>query len=393
MKAIVCEMCDSNDVVKQGDYYVCQSCGTKYEPEAAKKLMVEIDDSNKLINLYDLARKARNENNVCNAENYYSQILDINPNDWEAYFYRSYYQTMGAKVAQLASAALSFDEAVGTTIEILENCSMSEDELLNVALEIEDSISTFFATFTLSAEQSQSQYRDISKEIGTAHLTDLEANLKATAKPCIRTAEWYEKKFNLNDPDCKKLRDFAVRIWSWTLDTSSEPWADFGDRTIWFKMLEKYDPELVIQVEGVYFTKKRYDDLLLILRAADTRLGKLTIMSYGDCDSSKAEKIYYKLGGSGKEPKQSGCYVATCVYGSYDCPQVWTLRRYRDYKLAKSVSGRMFIRTYYAISPTIVRLFGDTVWFRKLWRGKLDYVVRKLNTEGYMNTPYSDITW
>ena len=26
-----------------------------------------------------------------------------------------------------------------------------------------------------------------------------------------------------------------------------------------------------------------------------------------------------------------GCYVATCIYGSYDCPQVWTLRRYRDY--------------------------------------------------------------
>ena len=28
--------------------------------------------------------------------------------------------------------------------------------------------------------------------------------------------------------------------------------------------------------------------------------------------------------------KKQGCYVATCVYGSYDCPQVWTLRRYRD---------------------------------------------------------------
>lgn len=33
---------------------------------------------------------------------------------------------------------------------------------------------------------------------------------------------------------------------------------------------------------------------------------------------------------------EEGCYVATCVYGSYDCPQVWTLRRYRDYKLAES---------------------------------------------------------
>ena len=44
-----------------------------------------------------------------------------------------------------------------------------------------------------------------------------------------------------------------------------------------------------------------------------------------------------------------GCYVATCVYGSYDCPQVWTLRRYRDYTLVKTWYGRSFIRTYYTI--------------------------------------------
>ena len=47
----------------------------------------------------------------------------------------------------------------------------------------------------------------------------------------------------------------------------------------------------------------------------------------------------------------NGCYVATAVYGSYDCPQVWTLRRYRDYTLAETWYGRAFIRTYYAISP------------------------------------------
>ena len=32
-----------------------------------------------------------------------------------------------------------------------------------------------------------------------------------------------------------------------------------------------------------------------------------------------------------------GCYVATCVYGSYDCPQVWTLRRFRDNTLAETM--------------------------------------------------------
>ncbi len=36
---------------------------------------------------------------------------------------------------------------------------------------------------------------------------------------------------------------------------------------------------------------------------------------------------YEKSRNSGKK---NGCYIATCVYGSYDCPEVWTLRRFRD---------------------------------------------------------------
>ena len=43
----------------------------------------------------------------------------------------------------------------------------------------------------------------------------------------------------------------------------------------------------------------------------------------------------------------AGCYVATCVYGSYDCPQVWTLRRFRDDTLGSTWYGRTFIRVYY----------------------------------------------
>lgn len=90
---------------------------------------------------------------------------------------------------------------------------------------------------------------------------------------------------------------------------------------------------------------------------------------------------------------EGGCYVATAVYGSYDCPQVWTLRRFRDYTLAKTWYGRAFVRTYYAISPTIVKYFGSTQWFKKMWKGKLDRMVANLNAEGIENTPYEDLKW
>lgn len=88
-----------------------------------------------------------------------------------------------------------------------------------------------------------------------------------------------------------------------------------------------------------------------------------------------------------------GCYVATAVYGSYDCPEVWTLRRFRDYTLAETWYGRAFIRTYYAISPTLVRWFGHTEWFNRMWKPILNKMVRKLNNNGVENTAYCDKDW
>lgn len=85
-----------------------------------------------------------------------------------------------------------------------------------------------------------------------------------------------------------------------------------------------------------------------------------------------------------------GCYVATAVYGSYDCPQVWVLRRYRDYHLAETWHGRAFIHIYYAISPTLVKWFRKTKWFNKLFKVRLDRMVSNLMKDGYDDSPYKD---
>lgn len=88
--------------------------------------------------------------------------------------------------------------------------------------------------------------------------------------------------------------------------------------------------------------------------------------------------------------KSGGCYIATAVYGSYNCPQVWTLRRFRDYRLAKTFGGRLFIKTYYTISPKLVHLFGSTKAFNRFWRKRLDHMVRSLRVKGFDDSPYTD---
>lgn len=85
-----------------------------------------------------------------------------------------------------------------------------------------------------------------------------------------------------------------------------------------------------------------------------------------------------------------GCYIATCVYGSYDCPEVWTLRRYRDYTLKQTWLGRAFIRIYYKISPVLVGKFGKESWFKKMITPLLNRKVCILKRKGYSSEKYYD---
>lgn len=103
------------------------------------------------------------------------------------------------------------------------------------------------------------------------------------------------------------------------------------------------------------------------------------------------DPTYQKRNIEPKKESKQGCYIATCVYGSYDCSEVWVLRRFRDYKLAKSWYGRLFIKCYYLISPRLVKLFGNKEWFKKIWRNKLNKMVEKYKLEGYEDSPYNDL--
>lgn len=87
---------------------------------------------------------------------------------------------------------------------------------------------------------------------------------------------------------------------------------------------------------------------------------------------------------------QNGCYVATCVYGSYDCPPVWILRRFRDDTLDATWYGRAFIKFYYTTSPALVKWFGETAWFKTLCKLFLNKMIANLKKQGVIDTPYSD---
>lgn len=107
--------------------------------------------------------------------------------------------------------------------------------------------------------------------------------------------------------------------------------------------------------------------------------------SHGDGNDSSGSYI-----GGNSSGQNEGCYIATAVYGSYDCPEVWTLRRFRDYGLRKSWVGRQFVKGYYAVSPKLVLRFGHVNWLCKGIRKVLNGLVKLLRKQGFDDRPYTD---
>ena len=91
-------------------------------------------------------------------------------------------------------------------------------------------------------------------------------------------------------------------------------------------------------------------------------------------DSLRNNERRMNAGGQNNE----GCYIATCVYGSYDCPQVLVLRQFRDNVLKQRYLGRAFIKVYYALSPKLVKTFGQTQPFQRFFRRVLDRLIKRL---------------
>lgn len=128
MRAMQCELCGGTDIVKEDDFFVCQSCGMKYTPENAKKMMIDgvvniqgtvkLDNTKLIDNYLSISRNAYDSGNSKEAEEYANKVLEIDPTNYKALYLKGV-----AAGWQTSGMNNRIPEAVDCFALAIENCA------------------------------------------------------------------------------------------------------------------------------------------------------------------------------------------------------------------------------------------------------------------------------
>ena len=150
MKKIVCDLCECTEFTKEGGFFICQGCGTKYSLEEAKSMMKEVEGSapastgtpvasvpvgnpnqQQIDNILLLASNAYSASNNEETEKYCNRAIELDATCYKAWMLKGkaagWQSTLQnpriAEAAQAFKQAVDFapdDEKEGLTEEAVE---------------------------------------------------------------------------------------------------------------------------------------------------------------------------------------------------------------------------------------------------------------------------------
>ena len=308
------------------------------EDPSIARVAATSEEDRKVTKLLERARQARHEDNMSVASAHYREILKINPQEWEAMFYSvfcaAHRTPYNCKATDIPTLASQISRCAPEAIRQAKKKLYTRLEILTEMGAIASDICTLTSNYFVAAMNA---FRASSG--GSTPAMSKTLQVSAIIDMIFVVGDSIEETFG---EDFEIGKNIACECWK-----------------IGFDCYENCNMPA---------PPKLYDHYLKILKYEP---------------SFRCAK---PLTGNNSE----GCYIATAVYGSYDCPQVWTLRRYRDYTLSQTWFGKSFIHFYYATSPTFVRLFKNTKWFNAVFRKLLDKFSGYLMANGFEDTPYFD---
>ncbi len=133
MKKIVCDLCECTEFTKEGGFFICQGCGTKYSLEEAKSMMKEVEGSapvssgapatsvpignpnqTQIDNLLLLATNAYSASNNEETEKYCNRAIEYDAMCYKAWMLKGKAIGWSSTITnpRIAEAAHSFKQAV-----------------------------------------------------------------------------------------------------------------------------------------------------------------------------------------------------------------------------------------------------------------------------------------
>jgi DNA-directed RNA polymerase subunit RPC12/RpoP len=353
MVSVNCTSCGGKiQLDNQKESGFCLHCGAKIVfREAIQK--VEFVNGPNIDNLMKIAKTAFEDGSNAEAVDYFNKVLEIDADNWEAIYYKGL-----AKAWKSTLGDICLSDATRGATRALElyitrnNPTQSETyEIRNLfAVEIHKVI---VALFNLSVkhynefwelENSADEYweRVGHCSLALAYCTSLISDdmVKSSEQIKNNKVAFLKHQVTYMVEKCKWLRYKGDSVWNGSryVDNYINTW-----------VLDSVRQAAVAQ----------YDECVAEIQKNDLNYQPPVIARTG----------YTKSG---------GCYIATAVYGSYEAPEVMVLRKFRDEVLTKSLLGRVFIKTYYVLSPPVANWLKSAKRTNKIVKVLLDNLVNKL---------------
>lgn len=280
MKQLTCEMCDSTDLIKQGGVFVCQNCGTKYSIEEAKKMMVEgpvevietvkINNTDLSSNYLMMAENAYNSNNIKEAENYCNKVIEIDPDNYEAWLLK------GKSAGWQSSLQNSrFYESVSAFAKAIEKAPKKkrDDIIANVKYEIK---SLLTAIISLRADRFV-KYPD--KEETEGFMSDVASILNSMLQFISKSGVMVTRS-ELMAPIALKIDQSVVQTWNNIILPDYNGDDKYPNRDKFNKYIERIDYCISLLEQAITFCEdddekdiKRYENLIFLQNKAIEALG------------------------------------------------------------------------------------------------------------------------
>lgn len=361
-----CPQCEANvELDKNLETAFCSYCGTKIIiKDIVKKIKIVNNPS--LENYLKLADRYYEQGEYKDALENYNSALKIEPDEWEAIYKRGICTTMNTTLGEFDIQASI--NGCKNSLDLYEKKEKDDKKIASQKINMASELANICDTFYNFAMTNYNEYWELENS-------------------------WSEMAHRI-----LAIRECALYAKEGLLDESTVKLCSKTNKNIETKEVEKSLMLLLILFDVTLCEVKKYKsgynqygDIYLNVSASQ-ELRNILVKEYDVYVQelkSKYDPNYIPLE-INRTGNVKGCYVATAVYGTYDCPEVWTLRRFRDFELEKSLIGKIFIKTYYLISPKIVKRFGNNEKFNKINKIILDKFVIKLNKKGYESTPYKD---